>query len=173
MQTPTAPLWPGSGQLGTLWWARRLISFVSHRCCRPHSWVDWHWLCGIAFSNGGIVTGQLYIDGGHTADQWHSWVPEWNWNIKWKMCCVKHIDKRGLRYAKMLNFEALKHGIHLLMYPFALTLYPALAHTHTLSHSNVQFYLDQVSQISCQYRPVGCGDEMTSLRWLISSHGSQ
>ena len=47
MQTPTAPLWPGSGQLGTLWWARRLISFASHRCCSPHSWVDWHWLCGI------------------------------------------------------------------------------------------------------------------------------
>ena len=26
IQTPTAPLWPGSGQLGTLWWAGRLIS---------------------------------------------------------------------------------------------------------------------------------------------------
>ena len=47
MQTPTAPLWPGSGQLGTLWWAGRLISFTSHICCSPHSWVDWHWLCGI------------------------------------------------------------------------------------------------------------------------------
>ena len=48
IQTPTAPLWPGSGQLGTLWWTRRLIPFASHRCCSPHSGVDWHWLCGIA-----------------------------------------------------------------------------------------------------------------------------
>ena len=47
MQTPTAPLWPVSGQLGTLWWPRRLISWASHSCCSPHSWVDWHWLCGI------------------------------------------------------------------------------------------------------------------------------
>ena len=51
-QNPTAPLWPGSGQLGTLWWAGRLISFPSHRCCSPHSRVDWHWLCGIAGTGG-------------------------------------------------------------------------------------------------------------------------
>ena len=52
-QNPTAPLWPGSGQLGTLWWAGRLISFTSHRCCSPHSWVDWHWLCGIVTTQWG------------------------------------------------------------------------------------------------------------------------
>ena len=63
MQTPTAPLWPGSGQLGTLWWARRLISFASHRCCSPHSWVGWHWLCGIAEADGMVSSCRAFLQG--------------------------------------------------------------------------------------------------------------
>ena len=59
-QTPTAPLWPGSGQLGTLWWAGRLVSFASHRCCIPHSWVDWHWLCGIALVYWPLLLGKVF-----------------------------------------------------------------------------------------------------------------
>ena len=59
-QTPTAPLWPGSDQLDTLWWAGKLISLVSHRCCSPHSWVAWHWLCGIDLAECLLIIGMGY-----------------------------------------------------------------------------------------------------------------